>query len=184
MSQVIVRMSVSLDGFGAGPRQSLEHPLGEGGHAVHEWMFPTRTFYAMVGREGGETGVDDEEAVRITRGIGATVMGRNMFGPVRGPWTEPLWEGWWGPEPPYHGPVFVLTHHARDPLPMEGGTTFHFVTGGIEDAIARARDVAGDRDISVAGGVSTARQALRKRVVPTKAATPGKAVNPAKANKK
>jgi len=154
--------TISLDGFGAGPFQSLEHPLGMGGTALHAWAFATRTFQAQVFRaEGGETGVDDDFATRGFRNVGAWILGRNMFGPVRGPWPDDAWKGWWGDDPPYHVPVFVLTHHARAPIEMAGGTTFHFVTDGMHMALHRAREAAGDRDVRLGGGVSTIRQYMR-----------------------
>ncbi len=167
MSRLVVRaFSVSLDGFGAGVSQSLEHPLGIGGPTLHTWFFPTRTFQkAVLGKDGGATGPDDDIAARSMQGMGAWILGRNMFAHSRGPWTNDGWRGWWGDEPPYHVPVFVLTHHAREPLPMKGGTVFHFVTGGIHEALARAREAAGDRDIRVGGGVSTVRQYLTERLV-------------------
>lgn len=152
--------AVSLDGYGAGPRQDLEHPLGVGGEALMEWFFATRTWRAMHGESNGETGVDDQMSVQGLAGIGAWILGRNMFGPVRGPWPDDSWKGWWGPEPPYHTPVFVLTHHARTPLRMAGGTEFRFVTGGIHTALAQARDVAGAKDVRLGSGVSTIRQFL------------------------
>ncbi|MDA7416310.1 dihydrofolate reductase family protein [Xenophilus arseniciresistens] len=153
--------SISLDGYGAGPQQSLEQPLGMGGPALHEWALPTRTFQkAVFGKEGGSTGIDEDFAARGFRNIGAWIMGRNMFGPVRGPWPDLDWTGWWGEEPPYHVNVFVLTHHARPPLAMKGGTVFHFVTGGIHEALARAREAAAGRDIRIGGGASTIRQYL------------------------
>jgi dihydrofolate reductase len=158
-------MSMSLDGYVAGPNQSLENPLGEGGTAVHDWAFATKTFHEMHGREGGETGLDDDQARLWNENVGATIMGRNMFGPVRGAWPDDEWKGWWGPEPPYRTPVFVLTHHAREPVEMEGGTTFHFVTDGIEAALARAREAADDRDVSIGGGASTVQQYLRAGLV-------------------
>lgn len=162
----VANYSVSLDGFGAGPDQSLEHPMGVGGMALHEWVFPTQMFSTMRGLETpGETGIDNDFAERSMEGLGAWVMGRNMFGPVRGPWPDDSWKGWWGPNPVYHCDVFVLTHHARDPLVMEGGTTFHFVTDGLESAIARARVAAGDKDIRIGGGASTVRAALKARLV-------------------
>ena len=157
--------SVSADGFGAGPDQRLENPLGVGGEALHEWVFPTRTFQAMLGSPGGSTGVDDEFATAGFANVGAWILGRNMFGPVRGPWPDETWKGWWGASPPYHVPVFVLTHHARAPLEMEGGTTFHFVTGGIRAALDRARDAARGQDVRVGGGVSTIRQYLQAGLV-------------------
>jgi dihydrofolate reductase len=165
MPLVTVGMSVSLDGYVAGPNQSLDNPLGEGGMALHEWVFATKTFRETHGGEGGSTGLDDDQAATWNENVGAYVMGRNMFGPIRGEWPEEEWNGWWGEEPPYHAPVFVLTHHARDPVVMHGGTTFHFVTEGIEEALARAREAAGDRDVSVAGGASTVRQYLSAGVV-------------------
>ena len=152
--------SVSADGYGAGPDQSLANPLGIGGMALHEWVFPTRTFQKMFDRGEGSTGVDEEFAAAGFENLGAWILGRNMFGPIRGPWPDDAWKGWWGPNPPYHVPVFVLTHHPRAPLEMEGGTTFHFVTDGIESAMEQARDAAGDRDISIAGGASTLNQYL------------------------
>lgn len=154
--------AVSIDGYGAGPRQSLEDPLGVGGKSLHEWFFPTRTFKAMHGGgEGGSTGVDDDFARRSFDNTGAWILGRNMFGPVRGPWRDDEWKGWWGPNPPYHVPVFVLTHHPRASITMEGGTVFHFVTGGIHEALERAREAAQGRDVRVGGGVSTVRQYLQ-----------------------
>lgn len=153
--------TISLDGYGAGPNQSLDHPLGEGGPELHQWALPTRTFQrAVFGKEGGTTGVDETFAVRGFTNIGAWVMGRNMFGPIRGPWPDFNWQGWWGDNPPYRVPVFVLTHHERPPLEMEGGTIFHFVTGGIHEAIERARAAANGMDVRIGGGVSTIRQAL------------------------
>jgi dihydrofolate reductase len=161
MSKLCVRaFSVSLDGYGAGPEQSLENPLGRNGMNLHQWAFKTRTFKQMFGQEGGETDVDDGFAARSFANLGAWIMGRNMFGPIRGEWPDDSWKGWWGSNPPYHVPVFVLTHHARAPLAMEGGTTFHFVTGGIQSALAQARDAAGSKDIRIGGGVSTVRQYL------------------------
>jgi dihydrofolate reductase len=158
-------VSVSLDGYAAGPAQSLEHPLGVGAERLHEWVFRTRTGRRMLGEEDGETGTDDDFMVEGERGIGATVMGRNMFGPVRGPWGDEQWHGWWGDNPPYHHPVFVLTHHPRPPLTMAGGTTFHFVTDGIEAALARAFEAAGGLDVRLGGGVATIRQYLRAGLV-------------------
>ena len=156
---------VSLDGFGAGPRQDLQNPLGVGGPAILEWFFPTRAFREMHGEKGGETGVDNRMAERGMAGLGAWILGRNMFGPVRGPWPDENWKGWWGDEPPYHGPVFVLTHHARPPLTMQGGTVFHFVTGGIESALEQAKAAAGALDVRIGGGVSTVRQFLTAGLV-------------------
>jgi dihydrofolate reductase len=157
--------SVSLDGFGAGPEQSLEQPLGRGGEQLHQWAWPTRTFQHMFGNGGGTTGADDELAASGFAGVGAWILGRNMFGPVRGPWPDDSWKGWWGASPPYHVPVFVLTHHAREPLAMEGGTTFHFVTDGIHAALARAREAAGGKDVRLGGGVSVIRQYLQAGLV-------------------
>ena len=157
--------SLSLDGYGAGPDQSLEQPLGKGGEALHEWVFPTRTFQSVHGEGGGTTGVDDGFAARGFINVGAWILGRNMFGPVRGPWPDEQWKGWWGEEPPYHVPVFVLTHHARAPIAMAGGTIFHFVTGGIHEALDRAREAAGVSDVRLGGGVATVRQYLEAGLV-------------------
>ena len=152
--------SLSLDGYGAGPNQTLDNPLGVGGKALHEWAFATRTIKQMFGQDGGTTEVDDAFAARGFANIGAWILGRNMFGPIRGPWPDDSWKGWWGDEPPYHVPVFVLTHHRRDPIAMTGGTTFHFVTDGIEAALRRATDAARDKDIRLGGGVAAIRQYL------------------------
>lgn len=161
MSKLAVRcFTVSLDGYGAGPDQSLGAPLGQGGIALHEWMFATRTMRKMFGKEGGEAGLDDDFAAQGFENVGAWILGRNMFGPIRGAWPDESWRGWWGERPPYHTPVFVLTHHARQPLEMEGGTTFHFVTDGIESALRQARAAAQGRDIRLGGGVQTIRQYL------------------------
>jgi dihydrofolate reductase len=166
MSKVRVQaFSVSLDGFGAGPRQSLNDPLGVGGTTLHRWFYPTRSFQQMVGGEGGSTGVDDQFARRSFEGVGAWILGRNMFGPVRGAWPDEHWKGWWGDNPPYHVPVFVLTQHARASIPMQGGTTFHFVTGGIHEALERARAAAGRQDVRIGGGASTVRQYLQAGLV-------------------
>src|SRR5262245_34715115 len=143
---------ISLDGYSAGPNQSLENPLGVGGPSLMEWFFPTRIFRQMQGKQDGELGVDNDFAARGMENIGAWILGRNMFGPIRGPWPNADWKGWWGDTPPYHCDVFVLTHHARDPIPMAGGTTFHFVTDGIEKALQRAMDAAKGRDVRVGGG--------------------------------
>ena len=156
--------TISLDGYGAGPAQSREEPLGRGGEELHEWMFPTRTFQRMSGKDG-TTGIDDDFTARGFDNIGAWILGRNMFGPVRGPWPDESWRGWWGENPPYHGPVFVLTHHARAPLTIQGGTVFHFVTDGIEAALARANEAAGGRDVRVGGGAATIRQYLAARLI-------------------
>lgn len=166
MSRLVVRaFALSIDGFGAGPRQSLRDPLGVGGESLHEWFFPTRTFRRMYGDGHGSTGPDDGYAQRSFDNLGAWIMGRNMFGPVRGPWPGDQWKGWWGEDPPYHVPVFVLTHHAREPLLMQGGTVFHFVTGGIHDALQRAREAAGGKDVRVGGGVATVRQYLQAGLI-------------------
>ncbi len=161
MSKLTVRsFTLSLDGYGAGPDQSLSAPLGRGGRTLHEWMFATRTGRKMFGQEGGETGVDDDFAAQGFENVGAWILGRNMFGPVRGTWPDESWRGWWGENPPYHTPVFVLTHHARKPLEMAGGTTFHFVTDGIESALRQAKAAAQERDVRVGGGVQTIHQYL------------------------
>ena len=166
MSKLRVRsFSISLDGYGAGPDQSLDNPLGLRGPELFEWFFASRTWRAMHGLDGGETGIDDGIAAAGMSGLGAWILGRNMFGPVRGPWPDDSWKGWWGDEPPYHVPVFVLTHHARAPLAMKGGTVFHFVTDGIESALAQARAVAGNRDIRLGGGVATVREYLRAGLI-------------------
>jgi len=159
--------SVSIDGYGAGPGQNLENPMGVGGMPLHEWVFPTRTFQGMVGAGGGTTGIDEDFAVRGMEGLGAWILGRNMFGPIRGPWPDDQWKGWWGDNPPYHTPVFVLTHHARPPIEMEGGTTFHFVTDGIHAALQRAKDAAGTRDVRIGGGAATVRQYLKAGLIDT-----------------
>ena len=161
----VAGFSVSLDGFGAGPEQSLQDPLGKRGKELHSWAFPTRTFQTMFGKEGGSEGVDDDYARRSMDGFGAFILGRNMFGPVRGEWPDESWKGWWGDNPPYHAPTFILTHYARDPIVMEGGTTFYFVTDGIEAALEQARAAAGDRDVKIGGGVSTVRQYLQARLI-------------------
>lgn len=166
MSRVRVHaFALSLDGYGAGPDQSVDDPLGVGGTRLHDWVFTTRTGRAMIGEAGGATGVDDDFVAAGSDGIGATVMGRNMFAPVRGPWPDESWTGWWGDEPPFHHPVFVLTHHPRPSLALAGGTTFHFVTDGLEVALDRARDAAGGADVRLGGGVSTVQDALRARLV-------------------
>jgi dihydrofolate reductase len=157
--------AISLDGYGAGPDQSLDNPLGVGGAALHKWAFATRTFRRMFGQEGGTTDLDDAFAVRGFANIGAWILGRNMFGPVRGPWPDESWKGWWGDSPPYHTPVFVLTHHPRPPIVMDGGTIFHFVTDGIHTALARATEAAGARDVRLGGGVATIRQYLRAGLI-------------------
>jgi dihydrofolate reductase len=158
-------ITMSLDGYVAGPRQSLENPLGEGGTRLHEWAFATRTFRSIHGLAGGETGLDDDHTARFSAHVGATIMGRNMFGPVRGPWGEEPWNGWWGDDPPFHTPVFVLTHYPREPLVMLGGTTFHFVTDGIESALAAAFEAAGGKDVALGGGTETAQQYFRAGLI-------------------
>ncbi len=167
MSKVsVASFSISLDGFGAGPNQDAEHPLGVGGMDLHRWLFSTRTFQRLHGDgKGGATGVDDEMAARGFENVGAWILGRNMFGPVRGPWPDEGWRGWWGEDPPYHVPVFVLTHHARPTLSMEGGNVFHFVTGGIHEALERAKEAAHDKDVRIGGGPNTIRQFLRAGLV-------------------
>jgi len=161
MSKLVVRsFALSLDGYGAGPDQSLSDPLGKGGRSLHEWMFATRTARRMFGQEGGETGVDDDFTARGFENVGAWILGRNMFGPIRGNWPDESWRGWWGENPPYHTPVYVLTHHARRALEMEGGTTFHFVTDGIESALRQAKAAAQGRDVRLGGGIQTIRQYL------------------------
>jgi dihydrofolate reductase len=157
--------SVSLDGFGAGPSQALDAPLGEQGTRLHEWVFGTRTFRGLQGLEGGETGVDDDLIAEGFADVGATIMGRNMFGPIRGDWPDEDWKGWWGDIPPYHHPVFVLTHHPRESFEMDGGTTFHFVTDGMESALEQARAAAGDSHIRLGGGVDTIKQYMRAGLV-------------------
>ncbi len=158
-------LAMSLDGYAAGPHQDEDNPLGVGGRALHEWVFETRTGRAMIGEPGGSEGLDDEYLRAGEEGIGATIMGRNMFGPVRGPWGGSTWRGWWGDEPPYHHPVFVLTHHARPPLEMQGGTVFHFVTDGIEAAHQLAVAAADGADIRLGGGASTVQQYLQAGLV-------------------
>ncbi|MBO0912588.1 MAG: dihydrofolate reductase [Acidobacteria bacterium] len=166
MSKVRVSsFSVSLDGYAAGPGQSLENPLGVRGPELFEWFFSTRTWKQMHGQEGGTAGVDDDWARRGMENVGAWILGRNMFGPVRGPWPDDSWKGWWGEEPPYHVPTFVLTHHRREPVAMQGGTTFHFVTEGIQVALERAKHAAKDKDVRIGGGVQTIQQYLRAGLI-------------------
>jgi dihydrofolate reductase len=166
MAQVRVGgFSLSLDGFGAGPEQSLDDPLGKRGKELHGWFFETTTFKAMIGQPGGSAGPDEEFGRRSMEGFGAFILGRNMFGPVRGDWPDESWKGWWGDNPPYHAPTFILTQHPRDPIVMEGGTVFHFVTDGIHAALERARDAAGARDVKIGGGVSTVRQYLQAGLI-------------------
>jgi dihydrofolate reductase len=161
MSKVKVAVfSISLDGFGAGPRQDKDNPLGVRGLELHGWFFDTEVFKKMQGQSGGSKGVDNDFALQSFENVGAWILGRNMFGPVRGPWDGDSWKGWWGANPPYHTPVFVLTHHARPPLVMEGGTTFHFVTGGPGAALKQAKEAANGKDVRIGGGVSTIRQYL------------------------
>jgi len=157
--------AVSIDGYGAGPSQDLQNPLGVNGPELMEWFFHTQAWRRMHGQEGGETGIDNEVAELGFKGVGAWILGRNMFGPVRGPWPDHSWKGWWGDEPPYHTPVFVLTHHARPPLEMAGGTDFRFVTEGIDAALAQAKAAAGDRDVRIGGGVATIQQYLRAGLI-------------------
>ena len=166
MTKVVVRcFGLSLDGYGAGPNQSLENPLGVGGMALHRWFFPTRTFQRITGGDGGTTDVDDRFAARGFENVGAWILGRNMFGPVRGPWPDENWKGWWGDNPPYHVPVIVLTQHARARISMAGGTTFHFVTDGIHSALEQAIAAANGKDVRIGGGVSTIRQFLCDRLI-------------------
>ena len=167
MYRVLVSaFSISLDGYGAGPDQSLQQPLGRGAEGLHAWFIPTRTFQQRVlGKSEGTTGIDDELARRSFENVGAWILGRNMFGPVRGAWPDDAWKGWWGDNPPYHVPVFVLTHHPRKPLDMEGETTFHFVTDGIAAALERAREAARGKDVRIGGGASVIRQYLQARLI-------------------
>jgi dihydrofolate reductase len=166
MSKVrVAGFSISLDGYSAGIEQSLSNPLGKRGTEIFQWFFRTKTFCSMLGQEGGTVDVDNEFAHRAMDNFGAFILGRNMFGPVRGPWLDDAWKGWWGDNPPYHTPTFVLTHHGREPLVMEGGTTFYFVTGGIEEALRLARAAAGRKDVKIGGGVSTVRQYLQAGLI-------------------
>ena len=158
--------AISLDGYGAGPNQDIDNPLGVGGTELHQWLFPTRTFQkALFGKDDGTTGLDDDFAAHGFQNVGAWILGRNMFGPIRGDWPDDKWKGWWGDNPPYHVPVFILTHHARPPIAMEGDTTFHFITGGIHEALDRARKAAAGMDVRIGGGVSTLRQYLREGLI-------------------
>jgi dihydrofolate reductase len=162
----VAGFTISLDGYGAGPDQDINNPLGVGAMQLHQWLLPTRTFQrTLFGKEGGTTGVDDDFAARGFHNVGAWILGRNMFGPIRGDWPDMDWKGWWGDSPPYHVPVFVLTHHARPSLQMEGGTTFHFVTGGADQALERAREAAGARDVRIGGGANTIRQYLGRGAI-------------------
>ncbi len=163
--RLVGSLSVSLDGYGAGPSQTRKDPLGVGGEDLHQWMVVTRTFKQLHGGQGGVTGIDDDFAARGFADVGAWIMGRNMFGPIRGRWPDENWRGWWGENPPYHTLVFVLTHHPRPPASMQGGTVFHFVTEGIEAALAQAKAAAGERDVRVGGGVATIRQYLQARLL-------------------
>jgi dihydrofolate reductase len=166
LSRLLVRsFAVSIDGYGAGPNQDLQNPLGVRGPELMDWFFHTRAWRKMHGEDGGDTGIDNGIAEQAFDGIGAWIIGRNMFGPIRGPWPDDAWKGWWGDEPPYHVPVFVLTHHAREPLAMAGGTEFRFVTGGIHAALEQARAAAGGRDVRLGGGVSTIRQFLAAKLI-------------------
>ena len=166
MSKVIVSgFTLSIDGYGAGPDQSLQDPLGKRGEELHAWMVETAMFHDMLGREGGSRGIDNDFATRSMQGFGAFIMGRNMFGPIRGDWPDDRWKGWWGDNPPYHAPTFVLTHYPRDPIEMQGGTVFHFVTEGIGAALDQARAAAGDKNVKIGGGVSTVRHYLRAGLV-------------------
>lgn len=157
----VAGFSISLDGFGAGPEQSADAPLGVRGRELFTWFMGTRTFRAMQGADGGSDGLDERYGHRSMDGFGAFILGRNMFGPIRGPWTNDEWKGWWGPNPPFHAPTYVLTHHRRDPIEMDGGTTFIFVTDGIEAALRQAKSSAGERDVKIGGGAETVRQYLR-----------------------
>lgn len=162
----VAGFTISLDGYGAGPDQSLEAPLGRGAEHLHDWYLPTQTFQRTVlGKEGGTTGPDEDMAARSMQDLGAWILGRNMFAPSRGPWPDDGWKGWWGDEPPYHVPTFILTHHEHDPIVMEGGTTFYFVTEGIHEALERARRAAGSKDIRIGGGAETIRQYLKAGLV-------------------
>lgn len=166
MSRVrVAAFSISLDGYGAGPRQDLQNPLGVRGLELHQWFFQTEVFNKIHGKGGGVQGIDNDIAAQSFESVGAWILGRNMFGPVRGPWKDESWKGWWGEEPPYHVPVFVLTHHAREPLEMKGGTTFYFVTDGVESALRRAKEAAKGKDVRVGGGVSAIRQYLALRAI-------------------
>ncbi len=166
MSKVkVAGFAISLDGFGAGIEQSLQDPLGKRGTELHQWFFPTLTFKQMLGQAGGTEGIDDQFARQSMAGFGAFILGRNMFGPIRGEWSDPSWRGWWGDDPPYHAPTFILTHFPREPIVMAGGTTFHFVTDGIESALAQARAAAGSRDVKIGGGVATVREYLQASLI-------------------
>jgi dihydrofolate reductase len=165
MGKVRFQISISLDGFVAGPNQDKDNPLGEGGMDLHQWVFGLDAWRKAHGQEGGETNVSSQVIDEAVENVGATVMGRNMFGPIRGPWGDGTWNGWWGEDPPFHHPVFILTHHAREPVVMEGGTTFNFVTDGVESALEQAKAAAGGKDVSVAGGASAIQQFLNAGLV-------------------
>ena len=165
MSKLRFQITMTLDGYVAGPNQSVENPLGEGVGPLHDWVYNLKTFREMHGEQGGETGVNDDVLREAFENVGATIMGRNMFGGGPGPWREDPWNGWWGDDPPYHTPVFVLTHHAREPLAMQGGTTFFFVTNGVESALKQAREAAGGKDVSLGGGAKAAQQYLREGLI-------------------
>jgi dihydrofolate reductase len=162
----VASFTISLDGFGAGPDQDINNPLGVGGTELHQWLLPTRTFQQnLFGKDGGTTGVDDDFAARGFANIGAWILGRNMFSPDRGLWPDMNWKGWWGDDPPYHVPAYILTHHARPSIEMEGGTTFHFVTGGVREALDRAKEAAGGKDVRIGGGSNTIQQYLREQLI-------------------
>ncbi|WP_064692024.1 dihydrofolate reductase family protein [Rhizobium aegyptiacum] len=161
----VAGFSVSVDGFGAGPEQSLNDPLGKRGPEMFQWFFHTRTFRAMMGKDDGSSGIDEDYASRAMANFGAFILGRNMFGPIRGEWPDDAWKGWWGPNPPYHAPTYILTHYPREPIAMEGGTTFHFITGGIHEALDQAKAAAGDKDVKIGGGVETVRQYLQAGLI-------------------
>ncbi|MBB3918410.1 dihydrofolate reductase family protein [Rhizobium fabae] len=166
MSKVrVAGFSVSVDGFGAGPEQSLNDPLGKRGPDMFQWFFHTRTFRAMTGKDDGSSGIDEDYASRAMANFGAFILGRNMFGPIRGEWPDDAWKGWWGPNPPYHTPTYILTHYPREPIVMEGGTTFYFITGGIHEALEKAKAAAGAKDVKIGGGVSTVRQYLQAGLI-------------------
>ncbi len=162
----VAGFSVSVDGYGAGPEQSLQNPLGKRGTELHQWFFDTRFFHEMIGREGGAVdSIDQTYAQRAMAGFGAFILGRNMYGPIRGAWDGTDWKGWWGDNPPYHAPTFILTHHAHPPIKMEGGTTFFFITDGIKSALDQAKAAAGNLDVKIGGGVSTVRQYLEAGLI-------------------
>ncbi|KGO35213.1 MAG: dihydrofolate reductase family protein [Desulfoprunum sp.] len=161
----VENFTISIDGYGAGPDQGVDNPLGIGGEALHDWLISTRAWRRMHGKEGGASGIDDDFAARGLDNFGAWIIGRNMFGPVRGPWPDRTWRGWWGDEPPFHCPVFVLTHHPRPPIAMNNGTIFHFVTAGIHQALESARQAAPGKDVRIGGGADTIRQYLRESLI-------------------